>query len=190
MKDPEDQETLLKQPAVSISSPVTVPGHSSLASPAGAAAGLRGSGRSRRFMDLRVEMIHRIMQDNLHRTLSLGELASAVNLSVWRLCHVFRSEAAMSPIQYLRFLRMERARYLLETSFLSVVEITHAVGVNDLSHFVRDFKKAYGATPTFYRTLFKEAELDESITVELHREPEWSGYVRSGLQGAELSLPQ
>ena len=43
---------------------------------------------------------------------------------------------------------MEKARYLLETSLLSVKEITHSVGLNDESHFVRDFKKAYGVPPT------------------------------------------
>ena len=60
---------------------------------------------------------------------------------------------------YLKFLRMEKARHLLETSFLSVIEITRAVGVGDQSHFVRDFKKAHGAPPTLYRRRFKEADL-------------------------------
>lgn len=113
-------------------------------------------------MDQRVQKIQQMMRDNLHRELSLGKFAHSVNLSVWRLCHVFRSEVGMSPIQYLRFLRMERARYLLETSFLSVKEITHSVGLNDESHFVRDFKKAYGAPPTRYRMRSNGAHLNES----------------------------
>lgn len=99
------------------------------------------------------------MRDNLQRELSLGEFANSVNLSAWRLCHVFTSEVGMSPIQYLRFLRMERAKQLLETSFLSVKEIGHQVGLNDESHFVRDFKKAYGLPPTRYRVLSNESKL-------------------------------
>ena len=102
------------------------------------------------------------MRDNLHREVSLGELAQAVNLSVWRLTHIFSSEMGSSPIRYLRQLRMERARYLLETSFLSVKEITHSVGLNDESHFVRDFKKAYGTPPTLYRMRFKGGHMNES----------------------------
>ena len=105
-------------------------------------------------MDLRVQKIQQMMRDNLHRELSLGKFARSVNLSVWRFCHVFRSEVGMSPIQYLRFLRMERAKHLLETSFLSIKEIGHLVGLKDESHFVRDFKKAYGLSPKCYRTLF------------------------------------
>jgi AraC-like DNA-binding protein len=109
------------------------------------------------------------MRDNLHKDLSLSRLAQSVNLSVWRLCHVFRTDVGMSPIQYLRLLRMEKAKHLLETSFLSVKEITHDVGLNDESHFVRDFKAVYGFPPTRYRNLFNDGSLYEcNIDLELH----------------------
>jgi len=101
------------------------------------------------------------MKDNLQRDLSLGKFARSVNLSVWRLCHVFRSEVGMSPYQYLRLLRMERAKQLLESSFLSVKEIGHRVGLNDESHFARDFKKAYGVPPTRYRVLFNSGNSND-----------------------------
>ena len=91
------------------------------------------------------------MRENLHREITLTELAHTVNLSVWRLCHLFRSDVGMSPIKYLKLLRMEKAKHLLETSFLSVKEITYQVGINDDSHFVRDFKKTFGKAPTLYR---------------------------------------
>ena len=159
-----DNRETLHQPEVCPSYAVPAAGHSALAPQIRTSAEVGGHGRLERDVDLRVQTVQRIMLDNLHRKLSLGELADAVNLSAWRLCHVFRSEISISPIQYLRFLRMERARYLLETSFLSVVEITRTVGVQDQSHFVRDFKKAYGKTPTFYRTRFKQADLSESKT--------------------------
>lgn len=94
------------------------------------------------------------MRNNLHREVSLSNLAQSVNLSVWRLSYIFKSEMGMSPIKYLRFLRMERARHLLETSFLNIKEVAYHVGLKDESHFVRDFKKAYGAAPTPYRMQF------------------------------------
>ncbi len=102
-------------------------------------------------MDPRVEKIEQLIRENVQREWSLLELAQAVNLSIWRLSHIFAAEVGKSPIQYLRQLRMERARYLLETSFLSVKEIAYQVGVNDESHFVRNFKKVYGDAPTRYR---------------------------------------
>ena len=56
---------------------------------------------------------------------------------------------------------MERAKYLLETGFLSIKEITYSVGLSDESHFVRDFKKAYGIAPTNYRMLFNSEQPNE-----------------------------
>ncbi len=102
-------------------------------------------------MDSRVKTIEQLMRDNVRREWSLLELAQAVNLSVWRLSHIFVSEIGQSPMQYLKQLRMARAKYLLETSFLSVKEIAHQVGLNDESHFVRGFKKVHGDAPTRYR---------------------------------------
>lgn len=113
-------------------------------------------------VDQRVEKVLQVMRDDLGAELSLAGLAHSVNLSVWRLSHIFRSEVGISPIQYLKVLRIEKAKHLLETSFLSVKEITHLVGLNDESHFVRDFKKAYGLSPTPYRLRFNGGHLSES----------------------------
>ena len=96
-----------------------------------------------------------MMREDVRGELSLGEFAQSVNLSVWRLCHIFKSDVGMPPIRYLRLLRMERAKDLLESSFLSVKEIAYQVGLNDESHFVRDFKSTYGFSPALYRTRFK-----------------------------------
>src|SRR5690348_228561 len=96
-----------------------------------------------------------MMREDVRGELSLTEFAQSVNLSVWRLCHIFKSDVGMPPIRYLRLLRMERAKVLLESSFLSVKEIAFQVGLNDESHFVRDFKSTYGHSPTTYRAQFK-----------------------------------
>ena len=106
-------------------------------------------------MDKRVEKIIQMMREDVRGELSLTEFAQSVNLSVWRLCHIFKSDVGMPPIRYLRLLRMERAKGLLESSFLSVKEIAFQVGLNDESHFVRDFKSTYGYSPALYRSRFR-----------------------------------
>jgi transcriptional regulator GlxA family with amidase domain len=106
-------------------------------------------------VDKRVEKIIQMMRDDVRGELSLAEFAQSVNLSVWRLCHIFKSDVGMPPIRYLRLLRMERAKDLLESSFLSVKEIAFRVGLNDESHFVRDFKSTYGYSPALYRSHFR-----------------------------------
>ena len=97
------------------------------------------------------------MRHDVRGEVSLGEFAQSVNLSVWRLCHIFKSDVGMPPIKYLRLLRMERAKGLLESSFLSVKEIAYQVGLTDESHFVRDFKSTYGYSPAIYRAQFRDS---------------------------------
>jgi AraC-like DNA-binding protein len=97
-----------------------------------------------------------MMREDVRGELSLAEFAQSVNLSVWRLCHIFKTDVGMPPMRYLRGLRMERAKDLLESSFLSVKEIAYRVGLNDESHFVRDFKSTYGSSPALYRLHFRQ----------------------------------
>jgi transcriptional regulator GlxA family with amidase domain len=102
-------------------------------------------------MDRRVQSVIRAMELSLREPHSVDSLARSVNLSTWRLCHIFKSETRRPPLQYLRSLRMQRARNLLETTFLSVKQVMCEVGLKDESHFVRDFKRVYGLSPSQYR---------------------------------------
>ncbi len=102
-------------------------------------------------MDQRVQKAIRLMQEDLRRKFIPGEIATAVNLSRAHLRYLFKAETGMSPAQYLRSLRMQEAGRLLETTFLSVKEVMHRIGVRDESHFTRDFKKVYGLSPAQYR---------------------------------------
>ena len=108
------------------------------------------------------------MREDVRGELSLAEFAQSVNLSVWRLCHIFKSDVGMPPMRYLRGLRMERAKDLLESSFLSVKEIAYRVGLNDESHFVRDFKSTYGSSPALYRSHFRQNGGGESHSGDSH----------------------
>ncbi len=104
-------------------------------------------------MDARIRKVFALLEGNYHREVSFKKLARAVNLSLWHFYRLFKNETGMTPARYLKQLRMERAAHLLQTTFLNVKEIMLKVGVRDESHFVRDFRQAYGTTPTRYRLL-------------------------------------
>ena len=106
-------------------------------------------------MDKRVQIVIGLMKDDLHQDISLSELASSINLSLSRLHHLFKAETGTTPAQYLRALRMEQAKELLEVTFMSVKQIMVNVGVRDRSHFEREFKKIYGLTPAQHRATAK-----------------------------------
>jgi AraC family transcriptional regulator of arabinose operon len=102
-------------------------------------------------MDWRVRQVIARMERDLHRSLPLAELGRLVNLSASRLAHLFARDTGVAPARYLRDLRLGRARTLLEQSPLSIKEVMARVGMNDPSHFTRDFKRRYGSCPRTFR---------------------------------------
>jgi len=102
-------------------------------------------------VDERVRTAVNLLKAHPDRRFRISELAHAVNLSPWHFSHLFLKEIQTPPSQFSRRLKFERAKNLLESTFLSVKEVMAAVGVNDKSHFTRDFKKIYGLSPSEYR---------------------------------------
>jgi AraC-like DNA-binding protein len=111
-------------------------------------------------MDYRVKKVIALMKEYLHRGWPASRLAQFVNISPSRLHQLFKDETGLPPAKYLHSLRMQQAKELLETSYLSVKEVMTKVGVTDESHFVRDFRKAYGFTPAKYRERFLNGHFD------------------------------
>jgi AraC-like DNA-binding protein len=105
--------------------------------------------------DKRISIIEEKISSNFQKRWKMEELAEIVNLSKSRFEKLFKQELKISPMQFIKHLRLEKAKELLKTTLLTVKEIGFAVGINDQSGFVRDFKKKYGLTPTEYRKSFK-----------------------------------
>jgi AraC-like DNA-binding protein len=102
-------------------------------------------------MDRRIELAIAAIETDLARAWEVAQLAALVNLSASRFRHVFKEETRLSVSQFLRERRLERAEYLLRTTFLSVKEVMTEAGLSSTSHFVRYFKQKYGLTPSAYR---------------------------------------
>ncbi len=116
-------------------------------------------------MNPKVKIALNFMEANLHRTLSLSELASLINVSRSHLSYLFKIETGKSPRQYFLMLKMQKARELLTTTFLCIKEIMTEVGFTDRSHFVRHFRKAYGLSPSRYRAIYLDtAPAKESLS--------------------------
>ena len=98
-------------------------------------------------MDNRVEHVIAFIRKNYHRKLTLAEMAATVNLSRSRLSHLFKTDTGTSPEKFLTQVRLQEAKHLLETEFLTVKEVMNRVGMSDASYFTRSFRAAYGTTP-------------------------------------------
>ena len=91
------------------------------------------------------------MEQNFTRPLTLEDLAAQSGISRYYFSHEFKEQIGMPPMVYLMKLRIGHARKLLESTDLTVPQIAEAVGITDLNHFYRQFKKYAGVTPGTYR---------------------------------------
>lgn len=88
---------------------------------------------------------------HLEETIRLEELSQRVSLSPFYFSRLFKRETGYSPHEYLVRARMDRARYLLKSTSLTVKEIAFSTGFSSECGFCTTFKKWCGSTPSQYR---------------------------------------
>lgn len=93
------------------------------------------------------------IESNYVQPLSLDFLAQFANLSKYHLAREFKKYTGFSPTDYIISLRIDKAKYLLENTTLTVYSIAHQVGIHDINNFTNLFKKKVGLTPTQFRKL-------------------------------------
>jgi transcriptional regulator GlxA family with amidase domain len=84
-------------------------------------------------------------------TFAVRELAAEFHLSPAHLQRLFKHETGIRMGEWLSEQRLQRAAYLLSNSYLSIKEITHAVGYEHTSSFVRAFERRFQKAPARYR---------------------------------------
>lgn len=89
---------------------------------------------------------------NLHRNITLDDLAEVVCLSPSSLYKKLKEYADISPMEYVMKVRLHRAVELLKDDSLSVHEVASSVGFNTHSFFSECFKREFGMTPRQWRT--------------------------------------
>lgn len=93
---------------------------------------------------------------NLHRPISLSELAAEESMSVRTFTRRFRAEVGMSANRWLRQQRLDRARTLLEESDLAVDRIASEAGFGTAAALRQQLHEALGVSPSAYRANFRE----------------------------------
>ena len=82
----------------------------------------------------------------------VDEMAVASGVSSSHLRRLFHSVMERSPLEVLKSRQLERARFLLRTTSLTVEQVGRASGFQSLSSFSRSFKQQIGVAPQYWRS--------------------------------------
>ena len=121
-------------------------GHSTLPHVARTYRGGLGPSRLRRV----TELVHTKIEDEL----SINEMAESAGLSTAHFSQMFRRSTGESPHQFVLRQRVERAKEMLRTTGMRILDVAIACGFKTQQHFARVFRRMSGASPTEYRHQF------------------------------------
>ena len=91
------------------------------------------------------------IEANLSRPLSLRRLSQIADLSLHHFAHMFKRTMGVTPYQYVLGRRLERAKIMLCSTKVSLVDISLSTGFDSQSHFSSTFHRMVGATPTEFQ---------------------------------------
>ncbi len=96
------------------------------------------------------------IRNNLSAELTLERLALEAHVSKHHFCRLFKRHLKMTPMEYISYLRIQRAKELLLREDLNITMVALEVGYNDASTFIRHFKKVTNLTPSDYKKSFRK----------------------------------
>ena len=91
------------------------------------------------------------IQENFHRTITRTSIATRFNISPNHLSRMFRQQGHMTLADYITWVRVDRAKFMLRKYPFRLNEVATRCGFQDVNYFFRVFKNRTGRTPTEYR---------------------------------------
>lgn len=105
-------------------------------------------------LDQKIKQVLTYMEENSFEKLGLDELASVASLSRSHFCKFFKSQTGMRPMEYLNFIRINKAANLLRTGSYNVLEAALESGYQHVSYFSKWFKLYMNMTPSEYKSRY------------------------------------
>ncbi len=112
------------------------------------------------FLAKLLDFMERNMDNN---ELMIDDMVSEMALGRTVFFNKLKSLTGLSPVEFVREVRVKRAAQLLETGQYNVTEITYMVGMNDSRYFSKCFKAMYGMTPTEYKKSLSNYEKNSTF---------------------------
>lgn len=91
------------------------------------------------------------LEENFDSDITVAQVAEAVNLSEGYLQRLYKKEKGISLMDKVLWMRIEKAKLLLENSTLPVIDVAIAAGFNSRQHFSSTFTRLAGCSPAAWR---------------------------------------
>ncbi|MDP2237725.1 MAG: AraC family transcriptional regulator [Bacteroidales bacterium] len=108
---------------------------------------------------VRIGKVIDYLENNYPNNICIEELSEMSFMSKRSFTRIFQGVVGLSPINYLKQVRLQKARYLLRESNNQVAEISILCGFTDSNYFIKCFRHAYGITPNKFRARFQASPL-------------------------------
>jgi transcriptional regulator GlxA family with amidase domain len=105
-------------------------------------------------------------RENLHKPLTVPQLADAAHLSPRQFSRAFHAETGQSPAKAIENLRVEAARSLMEQSRHPIDVVARQTGFSDRDHMRRAFLRAFGQPPQVLRRQARHEAIDDQDSSE------------------------
>lgn len=99
----------------------------------------------------RLAHVAQYINKHLHRSLQIKELADEACMSEPNFYRTFKQTFGMTPVDYINQQRLALASQLLRTTSRSLEDISMECGFNNLTYFMKLFRREIGSSPTQYR---------------------------------------
>lgn len=99
----------------------------------------------------KVKQAMEYIQENFYKDLNMAVVSNHVSMNYSLFSYIFKQYTGNNFVNYLKNLRIDMAKKLLEETDLRILEISQKVGYDNEKYFMKTFKSVCGVSPTEYR---------------------------------------
>ena len=115
-------------------------------------------GNASKDSDDKIKMLMVYIHENYGKPISVEQLAQTAHISKRACFRLFQDTLHMTPVEYIRSYRLQKACQMLAKSKESVTQIAYCCGLGSSSYFGKTFREEFGCSPMEYRRRWHDSD--------------------------------